>query len=191
MAHHVTDIPMPDGLVRQLFYGDNDLAVVDASTDVVTVNWTSNETAPGFVDYAQNEPAYEMADTVMCTADEDVTLGINELGKLAHELPIGDLESLDLVRIDVSATRSIAWERLPDGLVIVGLGDHPSEFTHDVVQFDLQRLMQATATNQIHIAEVIETVVKLSHRYAHGQEHGWDPSPASHNTERHGYGEGY
>lgn len=181
MAIEEEDLKRDDGLVRKLRYGKDEVAVVDVSPDVLTVNWTTHQTAPEFVDFACHVPGYETADAVVCRADQDLYIDMEGLSRLAKDNAHSHTESWGIVRLDLSDTRSVAWERLPGGVIVVGFGDdincmHGGLYSEAAEQLGF--LLKMTGTSGVRFHEVVETAVKLSQLWGHPGERAAAAEPA-------------
>ncbi|MGJ0385393.1 hypothetical protein [Paenarthrobacter nicotinovorans] len=175
MALEETDLRRDDGLVRKLGFEDGEVAVVDVSPDVLTVNWTSSWTASQFVDLASHEPAYQTADAIVCMAAEDLEVDMEGLSRLTKDNHSWVDQSWDIVRLDLSDTRSVAWERLPGGAIVVGFGDEASCMRgglYSEAAQQLEWLLSVTGTGRIGVAAVVENAVKLSQLWAHVESEG-------------------
>lgn len=155
-----------DGFVRQLLFSADELAVVNVSSEVLTVNWTTSRSAPQFVEASRHLPGgYDTADAVLCTARADFETDADGLIRLTKDNDHSELETWDLVRLDVSETRSVAWERLPDGKIMVGFGDqadclHGTAYSEAADQLFL--LVEMTGTSHIGSQMVVDTAVELT-----------------------------
>lgn len=161
----VKDLERPEGLLRQLFFSNNELAVVDVSAEVLTVNWTTECSALEFATLTSRLPHYHAADAIVCTPDDEVETDVEGLiGLVAEERPFVP-GKWDLVRLDVSDTRSVAWERMPDGAAVVGFGDTAdclygsptSEAAGDLVM-----LLELTGTSHIDFHSVVDNALELA-----------------------------
>jgi hypothetical protein len=175
MALEEVDLKRDDGLVRKLGFGEGEVAVLDVSPDVLTVNGTSRQTAPQFVDLASHEPAYQAADALVCMAAEVLEVDMEGLSRLAKDNAHWVNESWDIVRLDLSDTRSVAWERLPGGDIVVGFGDDAScmrDGINSEAAAQLAWLLSVTGTSHIGAADVVENAVKLSKLWGHVESQG-------------------
>ena len=159
------DIEVADGLIRRLVFGDDELVVVNVSKDALTVNWTTNRSAPQFVELTRHLPGYETATAVLCTAHTDLETDADELIRLAKDNDHSNLQSWDLVRLDLSETRSVAWERLPDEIFMVGFGDEADclqGHAYGEAADQLFLLLELTRTSHIQSQEVVEHALELT-----------------------------
>lgn len=181
----VEDLEHPNGLVRQISFGADEMAVVDVSSEALTVNWTTHYSAPQFIDATRHLPGggYELADAVLCTSFGDLETDAEGLVRMAKDDDHSEIESWDLVRLDVSETRSIAWERLPGGVTLVGFGDDV-ECLHERARSDaagqLNQLMELTRTPHIEPQSVVDNAVELANLWydkaAEGQRASTKPA---------------
>jgi len=161
----VEDVERSDGHRRRLLFDDDELAVIDISSDVLTVNWTTQRSAAQFVSDAVRLQDYETADAIVCTPKTEEELDFRGLTWLASRPKPSVAAEWNLVRLDVSDTRSVAWERLPGGTLVVGFGDD-AECLHGNPNSEAsQRLLQLvhmTCTPHIDFHSVVDNAVQLA-----------------------------
>ncbi|YCK83038.1 hypothetical protein M1D89_07345 [Arthrobacter sp. D3-18] len=161
----VKDLDRPEGLVRQLIFDSEELAVVDLSSEVLTVNWTTGSSAREFIGIAAALASYQDADAIVCTPNTVIEIDFGELLTLAADEELSVPSKWDLVRLDVSKTRSVAWERLSNGASVVGFGDtadclHGS--SHSEAAQQLIVLLELTGTSHIDFHSVVDNVLELA-----------------------------
>jgi hypothetical protein len=179
MALKEVDLRRGDGLVRQLLRGKDVVAVLDVSDDVLTVNWTTHRTAPQFVDFVSDVPTYKTADAYVCTASDEVELDMDGLGRLAKDSEHGHSELWRIVRLDLSDTRSIAWERLFGGTSVIGFGDEARCMRAGInseAAEQLGWLLRETGTEDPLVTEVVHHAVELSQLWKHHERREDQPS---------------
>jgi len=155
-----------DGEIRQLPYSQSELAVVEASAEVVAVNWTTKVEPDVF--FSKVSQLIDLDDNAVVTlslspdsAIERVT--ISDLR--AKSVDASFCSACEFVRMDLSATQSVLWQRLPDdNLIIVGLGDHTATFTEEG-EATVRSLLAATATPTVDQDEVLLWLQKLVQQY--------------------------
>lgn len=181
MSPKEVDLERADGFVRQLLYAEDELAVVDVSSDVLTVNWTTHQSAAQFVDFATHLPGFETAGAVVCSANDELDTDMEGLVRLRKDSTHADTEAWNIVRLDVSDTRSVAWERLPGGMMVVGFGDDTGcmrDGTGSEAVWQLDHLLRSTRSPHIESEYVVENAVKLSLNWLErGLPTAGDPEP--------------
>lgn len=154
--------------LRQLDFGSDELAVVDVSDEVVTANWTTDITSLEFVQYFRRDIEFENAEAFLCTEDGTFDLDVEALSRLASGEIDPQPELWNLVRLDLSATRSVAWEKMPRGFSVVGFGD-AFEGAQNIFHLDeVREFMADTATDAVDVDLVIEALVHGSAGYRAG-----------------------
>jgi hypothetical protein len=157
-----------DGEVRQLLFGQSELAVLDASAEVVAVNWTARVGPDGFVSETARLVSLDDNMVVTLSVSPDSTIEQTTISDLRDRLVDKSFcSACEFVRLDLSTTQSLFWERLPDeDLIIVGFGDHTTTFTEDGEE-RVRNLLAATATSAVDFDEVLSWLQKLVEQYAH------------------------
>lgn len=163
------DVERRDGVTRQLQCDDDNMASVDASPDVVTFNWTTTSSPTDFLHAVLSLAGETTADV----SHADVTIGFGDrlietrfqtLRTLARYLPFV-VGRCSLLRLDLSATRSVAWQRLDSqGHVVAGLGDSTANLAHGTDDF-IDLLVTNTATKMVDPYLVTKSVVELAGRW--------------------------
>jgi hypothetical protein len=169
MALDRRDIFRGDAVIRELRYSERDIAVVDASEDVITVNWSTEFSPTQFVDAVEelaDEGDVRAADVTLDVRHELLSMSMEGLRRrMAEDGPkIFDHDCV-FIRLDLSDTRTVAWQRLTDdGLVVAGFGDGTPQIvaSHDGLA---QSLMSTTATEPINADEVTQSLSELALRY--------------------------
>jgi hypothetical protein len=166
----IKDLPFPGGVIRQLRYGQNEIAVLDASVEVIAANWT-----------ARVGPAVFVSETdrlVSLDENMDVILSVSPNSEIQKTTMSGLRDMLidknfhtacQFLRLDLSTTQSAFWERLPDeGLTVVGFSGYTSTFTGDTKDAVglVEHLLAATATPAVNLDQVRSSVQTLARRYA-------------------------
>jgi amino acid transporter len=163
-------------VVRQLRYGQRELAVLDASVKVVAVNWTARVGPTAFVSEADRLNSLKIVHSFLGGAENTrVILSVSSDPGIQHTTMSG-LRALladaafegscDFVRVDLSTTQSAFWERLPnEGLAVVGFAGETNTFTEDSIRL-VGDLLAATAGPAIDSDEVLSSLRRLKHQYA-------------------------
>lgn len=157
-----------DGEVRQLPYGQSELAVVDASVEVVGVNWTAKIGPDLFFSEVSRLVGLDDNMVVTLSVSPDSAIQQITISNLRTRLVDANFcSACEFVRLDLSATQSVIWQRSTDGdLVMVGFGDHTATFTGDGEAI-VRNLLAATATPAVDLDEVLLWLQKLVQQYAH------------------------
>lgn len=161
------DLPFADGVVRQLRYGQSELVVLDASAEVVAVNWTARVAPAVFVSETDRMVRLDDNMRVILSALPDPEIQLTTMSGLRDMLVDKTFDTVcEFVRLDLSTTQSAFWELLPDkGLTVVGFSGHTSSFTEDAVEL-VGHLLAATATPAVNFDEVLSSLRTLVHQYA-------------------------
>jgi hypothetical protein len=152
-------------IVQQIRFGVYDLAVLDVSPEVSTVNWTASVSARGFIsqidriaDLAENDPVF-----LQIAPSRTYEIMVSSLRRLARDEVFN--KSCEFIRIDLSATQSVAWQILPQEdhrLIVVGMGEQTDEIAAGDNREFLAKLLSATATSRIDSQEIISSLARLT-----------------------------
>lgn len=164
-----TDVRRPDGLTRQFRYGHGELAVIDVTSEFITMNWSTTSPPSSFVELANELRGARKADVVfaMTRIEETYFDYLYEVWVLKHRSLFDEL--CKFIRFDLSKTRSIAWQRLPEGLVLVGFGESTNRIAKRRDQ-DTEMLLRATATDRLEPDELSQSFFQLANLAANGQQ---------------------
>ena len=148
-------------------YGSSELAVLDASAEVVAANWTATVGPTAFVSATDRMFGLDDSTRVILSTTSDSEIQRTTMSGLRDML--GDTAfdtACKFVRLDLSATQSAFWERLPDeDRTIVGFGDHTVTVTEDAEGL-VRSLLTATATPAVNPDEVLRSFRALAQQYA-------------------------
>jgi hypothetical protein len=155
-------------LIRQLRYGQSgELAVLDASAEVVAVNWTARVGPAVFVSEMDRVISLDDNMRVILLVSPDPVIQETTMSGLCHMMLVDKTfdTACEFVRLDLSTTQSAFWELLPDNdLTIVGFGEDTGTFTEEAVGL-VVRLLAATATPAINFDEVLSSLRTLAQQY--------------------------
>jgi len=165
------DHPFPGAVVRQLSYGESELAVLDASAEVIAANWTATVGPALFVSATDRMFGLDDNTRVILSTTSDPEMQRTTMSGLRERLGDRTFDTAcEFVRLDLSETQSAFWERLPDeDLTIVGFGDHTSTCTEDTEGL-VRSLLTVTATPAVNPDEVLSSFRALAQQYAN-REH--------------------
>jgi hypothetical protein len=152
-------------MVQQIRFGERDFAVLDVSLEVSTVNWTSDVFPGQFV---------SKIDRIADLADTDPVFLQMSSEPRAYETTMSSLRQLvpdeafnmacKLVRIDLSYSRSAAWQTLPTesgGLRVAGMGESTRKIDYGDSKTFLSKLLTATATSKVSSEAVTSSLAHL------------------------------
>lgn len=164
-----TDFPQDEGIVRQFDFGYDEAVVIDVTSEFVVVNWTSRVNAVTFIDLITEleDPPLD-SDSWFRLANQ-LHEGRTSFSSICNGRRTGYLESCQFLRVDISETRSVAWELAGSALRLTGLGDDTSIFASGETDV-LATLIQRTATTSVTGHEVLESAVTLAREYGQGAE---------------------
>jgi hypothetical protein len=167
-AEHVQYGPerINDGaIMHRTRFGEHDLAVLDVSLEVSTVNWTACVPAGGFVSEIDRIAHLDETDRVIIQASTEsqaYEITVPLLRRLVRD------ENFDMacnfIRIDLSPTLSVAWQILPgmgSGLRVVGMGEETGRVAAGASRKLLEELLGTTATSKINSQTVIDLLALL------------------------------
>ncbi|MDQ3764499.1 MAG: hypothetical protein M3460_23960 [Actinomycetota bacterium] len=154
---------LDDGaIVQQIRFGDHDFAVLDISPEVSTVNWTARVTPGRFVSEINriaDPPEAAPVLLQMSTESPSIETTVSPLRDWIRD------EAFDMncqfVRIDLSPTRSVAWQTLSgngDVFTVVGMGEETERVAVGESKVFLRELLGATATSQVNSLTVISSL---------------------------------
>lgn len=169
MASTAEDHPHPSGLLRRLQFFPNGAAVIDLDEDVLTAAWTTSTSPGDFISTVGWDIGFVEPTATVHFAGGHERFERRLFKDLTFRLfrELGD--QCDLIRVDVSATQSVAWQRLPKArLDVVAIGDHPLRLL-EYENFAVARsLLTATANHAIAADEVLESVLEVGKTYGTG-----------------------
>jgi hypothetical protein len=159
----VEDIVFDGGVVRKLRYSDTEFAILDASAEVVGVNWTTRMSASDFVLQADKQLVLKGNARAITYVSPDSGIQVTEMEALrvmAHDL--GFRKNCEFVRMDVSVSQSAYWEILPQEgrLTMAGFGARTYSITEETVEL-VEDLVNRTATPEINSSEIVDFLLKL------------------------------
>jgi amino acid transporter len=165
-SHDVVDHTFSGGVVRQVRYSESELAILDASAEVVTANWTATVGPALFVSATDRVFGLDHNTSVILSTTSDSAIQRTTISDLLDRLSASTFDvTCEFVRLDLSATQSAFWERLPDeNLTVVGFGDHTSTFTEDTERL-VRSLLTATATPAVDPDEVLGSFQELAQQH--------------------------
>ncbi len=160
------DYPYVGGMVRQLRYGQDELAILDASTEVVAVNWTASVRPSVFVLETVNMTNLDDSTRAILSLSGDARIQLTTFSGLLDMVADKTFDTAcEFLRLDLSTTQSAFWELLPDqGLTVVGFGGPPSTFTEYEVGL-VRHLLTTTATPAVNLDEVLSSLQTLTQQY--------------------------
>jgi hypothetical protein len=159
---------LDDGtIIQQMRFGEKDVAVLDVSPEASTINWTTSVSPRRFVseinriaDLAETDPVF-----LQISPSRTYEITVSPLHRLVRDEAF-DM-ACELVRIDLSPTRSVAWQTLPregDSLTVVGMGEQTGKVADaDSMKF-LEKFLGATSTLKINRREVIRSLARLTEK---------------------------
>lgn len=156
------------GLVRQLRYAPNELALLDISSEVTVMNWTSHIAPRSFlslVDDITDLPENE-AELYVCSEYFGEVAGINNVRAVPDEL----MNSCQFMRIDLNKTRSVTWELVDLGdqrVPLVAYGDDTILVASGDVGF-VEKLLYTTASRAVDPHEILTSMTTLARQYGYG-----------------------
>jgi hypothetical protein len=171
MKAKLTDVPRQDGgFTRKFLYTDREMAVIDVSPEAMTMNWSATSAPSMFVDLVERLTGPYEADIALGTREQK---SIQETDfKRLRQLLDRSTEAFDkvcaFIRFDLSMTRSVAWQRISEELVVIGYGDSTSEVAHGDF-FTLKELMRFTASDQLETDDLSKSFVQLGYEFLHGR----------------------
>lgn len=144
------------------------MALVDASPEVVTSNWTTASSPTDFIRavlrLSGESTDVSHADVTVAFGDSLIETRFQTLRIFARYLPFV-LAKCSLLRLDLSATRSVAWQRLDSrGQVVAGFGDKTANLAHGTDNF-IDQLVTSTATKMVDPNAVTKSMVELASRW--------------------------
>lgn len=154
---------LDDGaVVQQIRFGEHEFAVLDISPEVSTVNWTAR-VAPGhFVSEINRIADLSETDPVllqMSTESRSIETTVSPLRDWIRDEAFN--MNCQFIRIDLSPTRSVAWQMLPgngESLTIAGMGEETGRVTLEENKNFLRELLSATATLQVNSHVVLSSL---------------------------------
>jgi hypothetical protein len=157
---------LDDGtIIQQIRFGGNDFAVLDVSPEASTVNWTTSVSPRRFIseisritDLVETDPVF-----LQISPSRTYEITVSPLRRLVRDEAFN--MACELVRIDLSPTRSVAWQRLPregGNLMVVGMGEQTEKIAHNDSMKVLEKFMDATSTLQIDRKGVINSLARLT-----------------------------
>lgn len=154
---------LDDGaIVQQIRFGERDFAVLDISPEVSTVNWTARVNPARFVSEINRIADLSVTDPVflqLSTESRPIETTVSSLRDWIQDE--GFDTNCQFIRIDLSLTRSVAWQTLPsngDSRRIAGMGEETGLVTLEENTDFLRKLLGATATSLISSKIVISSL---------------------------------
>lgn len=155
MASSIPFSPTP--IVRRLNFDAGAMSLITSVEGTTTVNWSAAVTVDKFLEAVER--------TIDVGHDPEVTIQRSDVHLMEQQYPSAALvpsawlsgpdPAVEFYRIDVSGTRSVAWQRLDASSVFVGLGDADSFI---IVDTTLTQFMADTARSEIDVDLTISTV---------------------------------
>jgi hypothetical protein len=169
MANSWVDIPSGDGIVRPLRYGSDELAVLDVTSDVMTINWTSSVRASEFFSIVDQiaDLNNHLESTLQLAGEPEQSVQVADVRGIASDEIMGLCQ---FIRVDLTDTRSVAWQIVSlDGhdVFVAGFGADTSSIADGNVGL-VEKLLILTASGAVDTDQVFESMMALSRRY--GQE---------------------
>jgi amino acid transporter len=184
-----TDLPFTGGIVRQLRYDQSgELAVLDASAEVVAVNWTARVGPAAFVSEIDRIISLDDNMRVVLLVSPDPGIQETTMSSLRHMILADKTFDTvcEFVRLDLSTAQSAFWEKVPhDDLTVVGFGGDTGTFTEETVGL-VGRLLTATATPAINFDEVLSSLRTLARQYTYTNREHPDDRGHLHELQRQG-----
>ena len=165
MAVDKLDIPRESGLVRQLRFEQDGLAIFDASPNAVAVNWSSIISPSGFVRAINEIADLHKADVTMGLWNQSLQElpGVDDL--IANSRGHGFDKDCQFLRLDILETQSVFYQVLSSSdPVLVGFADVP----HEIIERDqlrVEALMRATAQPPDMVGEMLDTLSNLARTF--------------------------
>jgi hypothetical protein len=148
----------PEPIVRRLAFDEHSSAVITAFDGSTTVSWSASVGITDFVHAVESILMWQAAEPEV----SGQRYGEHEMAWYEPIDPNGNLwlpeseSSFELVRIDLTSTRSVAWQRLDRASVVVGLGDTSEQLALDTDPLD--QFMEKTAVQSVNRAMTISAV---------------------------------
>ena len=171
-------LPREDrAIIQQIRFSERDFAVFDISPEISAVNWTSGVTPGHFVSEISRIATPLDTDPVF------LQMSSEPRGTEITMLPLRRMISnegfdndCEFLRIDLSPTRSVAWQILPgegDSFTVTGIGEETARVVASDSQQFLGELLSATATSPVNGRAVISALA-LPLALQTGSYHGED-----------------
>lgn len=162
-----TDYPQDEGITRQLVFANEEAAVIDVTPEFVVVNWTSYVNVETFIELiTANEEPPPGSDSWFRFASQTHE-GRTSFSSIRSGMRAEYTESCRFLRVDVSESRSVAWDTADAALPVIGLGDARPIFASGEIDV-LRTLIRDTATPSVVGDEVVESAVVLARDYGEG-----------------------
>ena len=165
MATGSYDSEYEGGFVRQLEYGPNQKVILDASQQFIVINWTARVDARDF--FGVLEKFAFPADNTDATIQIGIEAALDtNVGNLRDRFWDQDFSSeCNFLRVDLSETRSVAWERIHSAeTAVAGFGDDVEEIFGEVNNNHglLFMMLEHTAASGIHPHKVSPSIEELA-----------------------------
>jgi hypothetical protein len=158
------DFPNEQTLISSLQFSPRDIAVLDVRPDFATVNWTTSTSPAEFLERALELARDDVSTVTFRYAGEESDTGLAALTEAAGDPRFS--ERCDFIRLDVSASRSYAWQHLDaevsgsaGGFDVVGFGDDVKELA--VQTRPVSELLEATASEGVAAGAVLDELDRL------------------------------
>jgi hypothetical protein len=171
MASSIPFPPTP--IVRRLDFDAGAMSLITSVEGTTTVNWSAAVTVDKFLEVVER--------TIDVGHDPEVTIQRSGVHLMEQQYPSATLvpsawlsgpdPAVEFYRIDVSDTRSVAWQRLDASSVFVGLGDADSFI---IVDTTLTQLMADTARSEIDVDLTISTVREVARGQTRDEDAGYE-----------------
>jgi hypothetical protein len=158
------DFPNEQTLISSLQFSARDIAVLDVRPDFATVNWTTSTSPAEFLERALELAGGDVSTVTFRYAGEESDTGLTALTEAAARPQFSEL--CDFIRLDLSATRSYAWQHLDaegfgsaGGFDVVGFGDDVKELA--VQTQPVSELLEVTASEGVSAGVVLDELHRL------------------------------
>jgi hypothetical protein len=155
-------------IIQQMRFGRNDVAVLDISPEASTINWTTNVAPRRFVSEVSRITDLDGTDPVFLQISPSRMYGttVSSLHRLVCDEAFD--VACELVRIDLSPTRSVAWQTLRrEGdslLTVAGMGEQTEKVADADSMTFLEKFLSATSTLNIDRRGVTRSLARLTEK---------------------------
>jgi hypothetical protein len=154
------DFPDERVLVNTLQFTPQDIAVLDVRRDFATVNWTTSCSQIQFYAQAMELSQFRVDTISLRYNGNSLEVDRSEFEKLTTRSGEFFEKACDFIRIDITSSRSFAWQRLSaDGPDVVGFGDSSANIA--VRKKPVLGLLEATASRGVDIRAVMAELDRL------------------------------
>jgi hypothetical protein len=149
-------------IIQHIRFGEHDFAVLDISPEVSAVNWTADVTPEHFVSEIDRIASPLDTDSVflqMSSEAQGTETTVSPLRRLIGNE--GFNNDCGFLRIDLSPTRSVAWQTLlgnGDSFTVAGMGEETARVAVGDSKEFLGKLVSSTATSQVNGQAVISAL---------------------------------